>query len=540
MKKITQEQLEKLNSLSMTNAQDALELLREYDEKFSGDTNFRLISGGILIDIGSDLLQIDMVKEGITRLEVAEKHRKINESTILNNLANGYLALHNLYRQIDGESFEYDPDDTPLLRAKEFYRKTILKSDRLNLDLRAQLWVNYGNCLSGLGRSVEALSAYDQALRFVPNHPMAKGNLAMELFYFARITSHSIFILDANEMLEEVLSENILQKYASVETKRSFEETRDKIANNITQLGLEQTKQPEQAQIDLPTGFTRDYVEFCAKYQLFLNLCHSCRRCNRCAEDNVTLSLITDPDDKITFTRLSRVVNEIKEHYAFARLLLFQALYPIVDTVPIDSLTGYVDNLDYAVYGTRVASLKLAYQSAYNVLDKVTHFLNDYLEIGLKPGPSITFTTDGKIWRKKKNECLRGELKSKLNYHLFGLYDIARDLDINHKNPKNDGYWGHLRRTRNFLTHEYLILHSERIHWATDADRECLHLPYTEFVDQALDLFKLVRSIVIYLIAFIDLEERKKHDKSEGLVVPSFAPQYDATLFSSGLDGKKL
>jgi len=540
MKKITQEQLEELNSLSMTNPQEALELLREYDEKYSGDINFRLNSGGILIDIGSDLLQVNIVNEGITRLEAAIEHGKIDEPTILCNLANGYSALHNLYKQIDGESYKFDPDNTPLIKAKQFYRKTLLKSDRLNLDLHAQLWVNYGNCLSGLGRSVEALSAYDQALRFVPNHPMAKGNLAMELFYFARITSHSIFLLDANEMLEEVLSGNILQKYASVGSKRTFEETRDKIASNITRLGLEQTKKPEQASIDLPRGFTRDYVEFCAKYQLFLNLCHSCRRCNRYAEDNVTFSLITDPDDKITFTRLSRVVNEIKEHYAFARLLLFQALYPIVDTVPIDSLTGYVDNLDYAVYGTRVASLKLAYQSAYNVLDKVTHFLNDYLEIGLKSGPSITFTTDGKIWRKEKNECLRGELKSKLNHHLFGLYDIARDLDIDYKNPNNDGYWGHLRRTRNFLTHEYLILHIERIHWATDADKESLHLPYSEFVDQALDLFKLVRSVVIYLIAFIDLEERKKHDKSKGLIAPLFAPQYDAALFSSFLDGKKL
>ncbi|MGC1378549.1 MAG: hypothetical protein WA821_20120 [Anaerolineales bacterium] len=230
MKKISQEQLEKLNSLSITKPQEALELLREYDEKYSRDINLWLNSGGILIDIGSDLFQINMVIEGITRLEAAIEHGKIDEPTMFYNLANGYSALHNLYRQIDGENYIFDPDNTPLLRAKQFYRKALLKSDRLNPDLRAQLWVNYGNCLSGLGRSVEALSAYDQALRFVPNHPMAKGNLAVELFYFARITRHSIFLLDANKMLEEVLSGKGLQKYASVGAKRSFEKTREKIS----------------------------------------------------------------------------------------------------------------------------------------------------------------------------------------------------------------------------------------------------------------------------------------------------------------------
>ncbi len=538
MKKITQEQLEALNSLSIIDPQGALELLREYDEKYSGDVNLWLNSGGVLIDIGGDLLQADLVIEGINRLEMAIKHGRIDEPTIFYNLANGYSALHNLYRQIDEENDKLDSDNTPLLKAKQYYRKALRKIDQLNLGLRAQLWVNYGNCLSGLGRSVEALSAYDQALHFVPDHPMAKGNLAVELNYFARITRHSIFILDAHEMLEEVLSGKNLENYTSAGAIQSFTKSRDEIANNIARLGLEQTKKAEQESIDLSPGFLRDYVEFCAKHQLLLNLCHGCRRCNRYVEDNVTFSLITDLDDKTTFTRLSRVVNEIKEQYAFARLLLFQALYPIIDTIPIDDLTGYVDNLDYAVYGTRVASLKLAYQSAFNVLDKVAHFLNDYLDIGLEDGRSITFTTNGRIWREKKNNQLRPELKNKCNHHLLGLYDIACDLDTDIKNPSNEGYWGYLRHTRNALTHEYLILHVERMHWATEADKDLLHMLYTEFVDQSLDLFKLVRSVVIYLIAFIDLEERKKHEKSDGLVAPLFAPQYNAALFSSGLDGK--
>jgi len=538
MKKITQEQLEALNSLSIIDPQGALELLEEYDEEYLGDVKLWLNSGGILIDIGGDLLKADLVLEGINRLELAIEKRRIDNPTIFYNLANGYTTLHNLYRQIDEEKEKLDPDNTPLLKAKQYYRKALKKIDQLNIDLGAQLLVNYGNCLTGLGRSVEALSSYDQALKYVPDHPMAKGNLAVELNYFARITRHSIFILDAYEMLEEVLTGKNLDSYLTAGTIQSFTKHKDNIANNIALLGLDKLKKAEHEALDLSPGFPRDYVEFCAKHQLLLNLCHSCRRCNRYFEDNVTFSLITGLDNKTTYTRLSRVVNEIKEQFAFARLLMFQSLYPIIDTLPIDDLTGYVDNLDYAVYGSRVASMKLAYQCAFNVLDKVAHFLNDYLEIGLEDDRNITFTTNGRIWREKKNNPLRQELKNRCNPHLLGLYDIARDLDTDFENPNNEGYWGYLRRTRNALTHEYLILHVERMHWAAEADKDSLHMFYSEFVDQSLDLFKLVRSVVICLISFIDLEERKKHKKLDGLVAPMFAPRYNATLFSSSLDGK--
>ena len=298
MKNITQEQLEVLNSLSIIDPQGALELLTEYDQEYLGDINLWLNSGGVLIDIGGDLLKDDLVLEGIKRIESAIEHGRIDNPTIFYNVGNGYSALHNLYSQIDKKKEKYDPDNTPLIKAKQYYRKALEKIDQLNIDLRAQLLVNYGNCLSGLGRSVEALSSYDQALKYVPDHLMAKGNLAVELNYFAGITRHSIFILDAHEMLEEVLTGKKLDSYFSAGTIQSFTNHKNNIAKNIALLGLDHLKKDEQEALDLSPGFLRDYVEFCSKHQLLLNLCHSCRRCNRYFEDNVTFSLITGLDDK--------------------------------------------------------------------------------------------------------------------------------------------------------------------------------------------------------------------------------------------------
>jgi tetratricopeptide (TPR) repeat protein len=534
--KMLNEELAALSALVINEPQKALALLREYDEKYGKDPNFLFNSGGFLIDIGDGLGQSNFVLEGIGRIEVVLDQVGHDHPNMFYNVANGYSTLCNLVRRSQGKGYQLDPDETPLLRAKYYYRRALEKIDQISQDLRAQLWMNYGNCLSGLGRAVEAMSAYDKALRIVPDHPMAKGNLAIELHYFSKIAQSPLFLLDALEMLEQVLSKKNFRDYAGVGARQAFAHTRDQIVAEISKLGIDEVARAEQKPTNVPSGYVGEYVEFCAGHHLSLNFCLSCRRCDRYVEDSLAFSLITDLDDRTSFTRLARVINEIKESYAFARLLLFQAISPPLNTIPIDDLTAYVDNLDYAVYGVRIASLKLAFESAYNILDKIAHFLNDYLKLGVRSGPRLTFTTNGTIWRKKNNNLLRPELMDLNNQHLLGLYDLARDLDIDHKQPENDGYWGQLRHTRNSLTHEYLIPHIEGIGWAVEADNESLHFFYTDFVHQTIDLLQLVRAAVIYLIAFIDLKERRKSQASEGLDAPLYVTWYKPTLFTPGLD----
>ena len=536
MTQMLNEELVALSALVVNEPQKALALLREYDKKYERDPNFWFNSGGFLIDIGDGLGQSNLVLEGIVRIEVVLDRVDYDHPIMFYNVANGYSTLCNLVRRSQGKDYRLDPDDTPLLRAKHYYRRTLEKTDQVSRELHAQLYVNYGNCLSGLGRAVEAISAYDQALQLVPDHPMAKGNLAVELHHFAGIAQYPIFLLDACEMLDQVLSKESLGEYAGVGARQSFEHTRDRIAAEISKLGIDENAREEQKLTSVSPGYVGKYVEFCARHQLSLNFCLNCSRCDRYTKDSLSFSLITDLDDRTSFTRLARVINEIKESYAFARFLLFQAISPSLNTVPIDDLTTYVDNLDYAVYGVRIASLKLAFESAYNVLDKIAHFLNDYLGLGIRSGSKLTFTTNGWIWRKKNSDLLRSELMDLGNQRLLGLYDLARDLDIDNKQPEKDGYWGRLRRIRNSLTHEYLIPHIEGIGWVVEADNESLHLYYTDFIDQTIDLLQLVRAAVIYLIAFIDLEERRKHQAADGFVAPMYTTWYQPALFTPGLD----
>ena len=101
---------------------------------------------------------------------------------------------------------------------------------------------------------------------------------------------------------------------------------------------------------------------------------------------------------------------------------------------------------------------------------------------------------------------LRPEILRLGNPHLFGLYDISRDLG-------QEGYLRKLKDIRNLLAHRYLVLHTEGLHWAAEADSQEYHLGYREFLDRTIELFQVVRSAVICLIAFIDQEEHPKQQQ---------------------------
>ena len=408
--------------------------------------------------------------------------------------------------------FVFDPDKTTLVKAKQCFREALKGSEFLDPTLLAQLHVNYGNCLSGLGRSLEALSEYDAALRYDPGHPMAWGNLGVELEYFAYIGKQSSLLKDASEALERALSGALLEELGQSAARTDFENARRRIQGRLERyVQNSSTLESEPPMSEEPS--LQSYIQFCAKHQLFLNFCLKNRPCKNVAQDSVRFSLVTNINDETSFPRLARVVNEIKERYALARLLLYEACYPLLDTRPYDQITYYVDNLDYAVYGVRVAKLKVAFESAYNILDKIAFFVNDCLRLGMRE-PDVNF---GSIWRNSKGAPIRRRIVELQNQHLFGLCDISSDL-------APEGYLSHLRQLRNCLTHRYLVPHVEAITWLTDADAPQYHLGYREFLDRAIELMQLVRSALIYLVAFIDREERVKYEKTRKLI-PSLQVQ---------------
>jgi hypothetical protein len=214
---------------------------------------------------------------------------------------------------------------------------------------------------------------------------------------------------------------------------------------------------------------------------------------------------------KETFHRISRITNEIKERFAIARLLLFEAYDSPYQAKFYDEITSYIDLLDHSIYGVRSAKLKLTFEAAYNVLDKIASFINEYLNLGINE-KSVGFISP--LWKKQHNDTsLRQEIIKCDNIHLYALYDIARDLT-------RDSYLLPLKEIRDVSTHHYLVTHvfSEG-DWHVESDGPQYHIGYRELLYRGISLLQVVRAAVIYLIAFIKEEEWKRTQSNDKKVV---------------------
>lgn len=508
MARMTPDKLKALSELISRNPGEALALLRAYRQEYAEDQDLRWNSGGFLTDIGTALQDSKLVQEAIDTIK-AELARAEEEGvpTLIYNLGNAYYALHFVAQCQPG--FSYCPDTTPLVHAKACYRKALRATELPDLLLRVQLLINYGNCLSNLCRPVEAILQYRAALELSPDYPMAQGNLGIELEHFASIAPYKRHILDAQTVLSEALEGARLEACAPYGTRQRFEDALQRVQKWLAlpdePIGDEAPAKPMR----FASEHHKSYSEFCQKHQLFLNFYLSTELCEHTARDTLALSLITPVGDNTTFPRLARVVDEAKERYALARLHVYEARDPAADLLPYEEMTDYVDNIDYAVRGLRVAKLKSAFEAAYNVLDKIAFFVNDYLRLGIRER-STSFDT---IWRRRKNGHLRPEILDRRNLYLYGLYDIARDLSP-------DGFLSALRTIRNCATHRYIVPHvmgdAEGDVWLACADGAQYHIGYGELLERSLELLSLVRSAIIYLIAFIDLEQRRKLAGSDG------------------------
>ena len=160
-------------------------------------------SSGLLIDIGNILNEEKLVEEGKLLLErdyqTIMKEIKLAPTAVY-NLANAYLALFFFQAMKVQEIFFLKKDN--LDSAKFYYRKALeFKSTN---HLEAQKFVNLGNCFDYIGRVVEALECYDQALSIEPDFGMALGNKGKALYYYASLCGQhqGTFLMESYALLK--------------------------------------------------------------------------------------------------------------------------------------------------------------------------------------------------------------------------------------------------------------------------------------------------------------------------------------------------
>ena len=176
-------------------------------------------------------------------------------------------------------------------------------------------------------------------------------------------------------------------------------------------------------------------------------------------QNPIFINLLLPIGDNETYYKLSKSINQIKEDYAVARLLLVQSQFKRDDFNSISKRTTFVNTPDDSLFNLYIGLLKSSFKDIYNILDKIARFINEFFNLGLDENKSIHFT-DIKLWndRLSKNKwSTKLEISESNNPSLCALYDIYLDLDC------NKGYHKNLRDNRNKLVHEKLVIHS--INW---------------------------------------------------------------------------
>ena len=499
----------------------ALERLAEFEKENSDDKRLVFYKPGFLVDIGNDLRDEKIIREGIAvgELTLSKTGNNKTRAYLHYCLANGYTYLHQLTERMGGVVDRTIPQSENLLQAKQ----QLLQATDIEIDdpnLKVQLLVNLGNSLDTFGRGIEAIHAYNEALRLSKNFPMAVANRAKALRVFAEISDKyraSIYVT-AYQDIKSVLDDPKLEQVGGLEAKKAFERELAYIESRFQDKSLlkKNIKHPHYKTKGI-TKFEKYYLDFCSQERLFLNFHIHDDHCEAAIEDPVFIRLVTKIDDNDTFYNLAKQLNQIKEDYAVARLNLVQSQYKQKAFDSISKRTSYVYALDYSQFNLYIGLLKSAFKDAFNILDKIAVFINDYYKLGFNEN-DIYFDSlrrtggTASIWEDKG--VIRKEILNSENLSLYALYDIYRDFKQNR--------YRRIQGIRNALTHRRLIVFDSLITSVEDkTDKQ--NIDSDTLLQETVDLMRLTKATIIYLINFVNIEEEKKHKASDKPILSMYA-----------------
>jgi tetratricopeptide (TPR) repeat protein len=456
----------------------------------------------LLIDIGSSMRNVSLIEEGLQVLqkdfEEIGKHPEF-VPTANYNLANAYMTIFEEERAKNPRLVLFNK--TKLDDARRYYKRAI-NSEPKDKTLLAQIFVNLGNCFDDLGRVIDALECYDQALTLKPDLGMASGNKGMALLNYAALCGEhqGTFTLEAYTLLTTALKQGVYPEAAS-----SFLQYIKLMEKEYPKLPLQNPLGYPGYKIKARSTFEKFLTDFCLQNKLYLNICFFCKKCDATIGDTAIIRTMIVTAKDYSYLTLSSYLNQIKQDYVVARFLLILSRYEKLDLDFVDKRVTIINTLDYSVHNIYVQLVKTAFKTFYDILDKIAFFINDYLKLGI-PDREIDFT---KVWYSDNKRTIRTKIADSNNVSLNALFDIHRELDYGEKNV--------LKRTRNALTHRFVNV---RIVQESENDE---NMTESTLVLRTLELAKTVRNSVMYLLHFVNVEETKKQMKIQGPTLPLLA-----------------
>jgi tetratricopeptide (TPR) repeat protein len=461
-----------------------------------------VVKGILLADIAEDLRDLECARRAALLLKAVpseglpakERHKH------LYNLGRSHAVCYDLKSIPAGLNRCLDQD---FGESKRWYRAA-MGCGSLPPDSRARLYTNYGILLRSVGRHVEEIEAYDEALKAVPDFAMALWHKGKGLRWYSRLveppTKRSALV-EAWSLIKRSLE-------VGLEPGRQA-----KAEKELAELGriLGQPKPPAERHTEhrAHSDVEATYIKFCVENRLYLHPCPV--HAHGAYQDPLAVRFPTSVKGEFLELR-SDALALIKQEYVASRFLLFcyRSKQPDLSFVDRGTYIPSVQQGDGQIY---LQLLILSFRAAYAILDKIAFFLNTFCRLGEKE--NRVFFHEGLF---VADAAVKPTLTKFDGPQLAALFDLAREFSKGQPLCP-------LRDLRHKLEHRCVTVRraqdSAKGHRSNDTKegRTCTTplrgLTDSDLYESTLRLLRAVRAAVFYLFYFV-----RKWDEPRATEVP--------------------
>lgn len=412
-----------------------------------------------------------------------------------------------------------------------------LKGKHIDKQIEMQTYVNIGNELYALGRSLEAISFYEKALEINESFGMALGNKAitlMRLLSGVFDTGHQqLMVYNAFKLSTKALTD----KFITNEMKEQLE---DRIAY-YTPFYEGTFELDRYFQNDIRTSNSEEeseYRNWCSKNKLFINPLNEIMSNYYAQSDPTHLpSFVAKIEDG---PYLHGMYNNIKQEYASARYMYYYSMYKCNEHFSDKDVT-IIDTLDYSHNSYKNELMKSSFRTLYSILDKIVYFINEFFDVGMEYG-KVSYLN---IWGFKgdNNESiLESRINETGNLYLKAISLICKELSSigNLGSQVNEArqlkYFSNdliliIADIRNSMEHKFFRIqeYPKFRSYTKEPEGLAYNISRDDFEDSTLHLLKTIRNAIMYLSMAMKHEEdyREKFRDDKTMRMPIKLPTID-------------
>jgi len=437
-----------------------------------------------------------------------------NSWHIAYNLANAELALWEIAVREDGLLAAWEHDRRHLSEARALYEH-VGRDASVRRTLRVQALTNGGNSYDMIGRDLDAIALYDEALTIDPDFAMALGNRGIALKHFAPYMGEHWRKVTAQAAADLTLA---LQNTESMEcygTPQSAEHFRTE---------LEALPSHPAAPADAAGPFADAYLRWCHCHELFLHVWPQGLSEDTRYLDPLFVRGLRTPMGSEGLARLHNLIdafNAAKQDYVAARYSMWLAEDPSSPirshSADMSARTLFIDTAQCTRYSVRTGMMVQAFAAATNVLDKIAGFVHLYLDT-----ERVKDVSFGRMGRPDEKKSIDPQLQAAINapehnIGLLALLDLSRDLERDTA----------LRREvsrRHSITHRFVVAHNIEVPESHDwIDR----VEWLDLKEGAVHQLQTARAALIYLARVVDRHESASYTES---------PQFSVNVSMAPID----